>query len=124
MCADDVFPVFGDRVQLRQVMLNLVMNGGKLMTQVGVFLSCLFSCLSLAFGQATSTLTGTVLDSSGAAVPGTAITVRNIGTGNERSVSSGEAGDYTVRFLAPGDYILIAAKSGFRQVKREGFGWR
>ena len=95
-------------------------HSGKLMTQVGVFLSCLFSCVSLAFGQATSTLTGTVLDSSGAAVPGTAITVRNIGTGNERSVSSGEAGDYTVRFLAPGDYILIVTKAGFRQVEREG----
>src|SRR4029453_18365600 len=73
-----------------------------------------------AFGQATSTLTGTVLDSRGAAVPGTAITVRNIGTGNERSVSSGEAGDYTVPFLAPGDYTLIVAKEGFRQVKRDG----
>ena len=71
------------------------------MTKVGVFFFCLFSCLSLAFGQATSTLTGTMLDSSGAAVPGTAITVRNIGTGNERSVSSGQAGDYTVPFLAP-----------------------
>jgi hypothetical protein len=57
------------------------------MTQVGVILFCLSSCLWLSFGQATSTLTGTVLDSREDAVPGTAITVRNIGTGNERSVS-------------------------------------
>ena len=34
MCADDVFPVFGDRVQLRQVMLNLVMNAIEAMSSV------------------------------------------------------------------------------------------
>jgi PAS domain S-box-containing protein len=32
--ADGVFPVFGDRVQLQQVMLNLVMNGLEAMTSV------------------------------------------------------------------------------------------
>jgi C4-dicarboxylate-specific signal transduction histidine kinase len=34
LCADDVFPVFGDRVQLRQVMLNLVMNAIEAMSSV------------------------------------------------------------------------------------------
>jgi C4-dicarboxylate-specific signal transduction histidine kinase len=33
LCADDVFPVFGDRVQLRQVMLNLVMNAIEAMSR-------------------------------------------------------------------------------------------
>jgi C4-dicarboxylate-specific signal transduction histidine kinase len=32
--ADDVFPVLGDRVQLQQVVLNLVMNGMEAMTSV------------------------------------------------------------------------------------------
>ena len=32
--ADVVFPVFGDRVQLQQVMLNLVMNGLEAMSSV------------------------------------------------------------------------------------------
>jgi PAS domain S-box-containing protein len=32
--ADDVFPVFGDRVQLQQVVLNLVMNGLEAMSSV------------------------------------------------------------------------------------------
>ena len=90
------------------------------MTRVGMFLFCLFFSPSLAFGQATSTLTGTVRDSSGAVVPTTAITVRNINTGNERSVVSGQAGDYTVPFLAPGDYALIVTKEGFRQVRLDG----
>jgi signal transduction histidine kinase len=34
LCADDVFPVFGDRVQLQQVMLNLVMNAIEAMSDV------------------------------------------------------------------------------------------
>ena len=34
MCADDVFPVLGDRVQLQQVMLNLVMNAIEAMSSV------------------------------------------------------------------------------------------
>ena len=34
LCADDVFPVFGDRVQLQQVMLNLVMNAIEAMSSV------------------------------------------------------------------------------------------
>jgi C4-dicarboxylate-specific signal transduction histidine kinase len=33
--ADDVFPVLGDRVQLQQVMLNLVMNGIEAMSSAG-----------------------------------------------------------------------------------------
>jgi PAS domain S-box-containing protein len=33
--ADDVFPVLGDRVQLQQVMLNLVINGIQAMSSVG-----------------------------------------------------------------------------------------
>ena len=33
--ADDVWPVLGDRVQLQQVLLNLVMNGMEAMTSVG-----------------------------------------------------------------------------------------
>ena len=34
LCADDLFPVLGDRVQLQQVMLNLVMNGIEAMSSV------------------------------------------------------------------------------------------
>jgi signal transduction histidine kinase len=33
--ADDVWPVLGDRVQLQQVLLNLVMNGMEAMTSIG-----------------------------------------------------------------------------------------
>jgi PAS domain S-box-containing protein len=33
--ADEVLPIFGDRVQLQQVMLNLVMNGLEAMSSVG-----------------------------------------------------------------------------------------
>jgi hypothetical protein len=81
---------------------------------------CLVASASLVFGQATSRLTGTVLDRSGAAVPAAEITVVSVDTGNERKVLSGDTGDYAVPFLAPGDYTVTASRAGFRQVKREG----
>jgi len=41
------------------------------------------------------TLAGTVLDSSGAAVPGATVTLTNIGTSDKRIVGSDAAGSYT-----------------------------
>ena len=91
-----------------------------LMTQVGVFLFLsVFLCLACLWTSDVY-INWHCARQQWSCSSWHAITVRNIGTGNERSVSSGEAGDYTVRFLAPGDYILIVAKEGFRQVKREG----
>src|SRR5512133_1091560 len=82
-------------------------------------LSALIGALSL-FGQATAQLGGEVLDHSGAAVPGAAVTVVNPATGTERKVVTGDTGDFTVPSLAPGEYTVTVSKPGFRQVKREG----
>jgi hypothetical protein len=71
-------------------------------------------------GQATSRLTGDVVDPSGAAVSGAEVTVVNSGTGTTRSTTTSEAGDYSLPSLAPGDYAVTVSKPGFRQVKREG----
>ena len=60
------------------------------------------------------------LDATGAAVPGVAITVLNVGTGTERRLVSSETGDYSFPSLAPGDYTVTVSKPGFHQVKREG----
>lgn len=75
---------------------------------------------AMAFGQATSQLTGVVTDSTGAGVAGAEIVVLNISTGSERKVTSSETGVYTVPFLTPDIYSVTVQKQGFRQVKREG----
>jgi hypothetical protein len=92
----------------------------KKMKQTSFVIAGLLAFVSLVSGQATSTLTGNVVDSTGAAVAGATVTIRNVDTGNERQVMSGEAGEYTLPFLAPGDYTVTASKSGFRQIKRDG----
>src|SRR5882724_5467682 len=55
---------------------------------------------------AAQTLTGTVTDPSGAAIPGATITVKSEKTGEERIVKSNDAGTYRVGNLAPASYSI------------------
>ncbi len=79
-------------------------------------------CISMMLAAAgvwaqsnTATVTGDVTDSTGAAIPGATITVRNTGTNQERKVQTGPDGVFTVVNLQPGDYELTAASDGFRR---------
>src|SRR5215471_17113784 len=70
--------------------------------------------LGVVYAQTeTGQITGTVLDQSGAAVPNVTITVRGVGTGVTRTVTSAEAGTYTVTNLLPGEYVVSSSASGF-----------
>ena len=68
---------------------------------------------AIVFAQSTATLSGTVKDPSGAALPGAQIVVRNLGTGTERTLTSDTAGQYVAPSLPPGDYSLKATANGF-----------
>ena len=57
---------------------------------------------------------GTVLDASGAVIPGSDITVTSAATGVVQTVVTGPTGAFEVRYLAPGDYVVQASLSGFR----------
>src|SRR5439155_12383974 len=57
---------------------------------------------------AAQTLTGTVTDASGAAVPGATVTVKSEKTGEERIVKSNDAGVYRVTNLPPAAYAVEA----------------
>ena len=69
---------------------------------------------------ATASVSGTVTDSSGAAVPAAELTIKNIGTAATRIVNSDAQGRYLVPELAIGDYEIQAAKMGFQTVVRKG----
>ena len=64
-----------------------------------------------ASAQADGRFAGTVLDSSGAFVPGATVTVKNEKTGEERTATSSSQGIYVVTNLKPSLYT-IRAKSG------------
>lgn len=65
-------------------------------------------------GQGSASITGTVMDPSGAVVPGAEVTVTQTATGVKRATATNSAGQFSASSLAPGKYSLSVAASGFR----------
>src|SRR2546428_2752804 len=83
----------------------------------GLFL-CL--CSSIAWGQSTAQINGTVTDQSGAVLPGVEVTATQTETGLTRSVVSNETGSYVLPNLPIGPYRLEASLPGFRTFVQTG----
>jgi hypothetical protein len=66
------------------------------------------------------TITGTVTDSSGAAVPGITVTVIHTATGIGTSAQTDREGTYTIPLLASGTYQATVEQSGFKKYLRGG----
>src|SRR4051812_23386268 len=64
--------------------------------------------------------TGTVLDASGAAVPGAKVLVKNERTGEQRSVTTNEQGRYAVTGLRPSTYSIKASFDRFSPLEYTG----
>src|SRR6266446_6792779 len=60
------------------------------------------------------TIVGALTDESGAAIARGKITLKNLGTNEERSAVSDERGDYTFALLLPGSYNVNAEAPGFK----------
>ncbi len=77
------------------------------------------SLASLANAQQSNTgsITGTVTDASGSAVPNAQVTARNVNTGLERSTESGSLGAYTLVALPVGEYAITTKSKGFADRK-------
>src|SRR5690242_13023777 len=73
-----------------------------------------------AWGQDNASLTGTVLDPSGAAVVNAGISLTNTATGQVRHATSNSAGDYLFASLGAGVYNLEASAAGFQKFSRTG----
>src|SRR5678815_6198843 len=74
-----------------------------------------------ALGQTTNaTLSGTILDPSGAAVPEAQVTVKNGDTGATRSATADAEGRYSISSLPPGQYEVRAERMGFRTAIQRG----
>ncbi len=85
---------------------------------LGVFLALLlFIGLVDGFGQTeTATLSGTIIDQSGAFVPDVQVTVTNEDTNIAVQTKTNGAGLYNVPTLKPGKYRVQVQKEGFKQV--------
>src|SRR5213594_253419 len=69
---------------------------------------------------ATAAISGTVLDPTGAAIPGASISVRNVGTAFTRTVISDDQGRYVAPELPIGEYEVQGSLPGFQTVVRRG----
>jgi hypothetical protein len=73
----------------------------------------------LALAQATSgSISGLITDSSGAVVPGVAVSVTSDRTGLTRTVTTTSDGRYLLSNLAPDAYSVTATLQGFKAAKR------
>lgn len=86
---------------------------------LGVVLATLIS-VSVSAQVTTTTLSGTIADPSGAAVPGAKVTVTNTDTGLNRTVTSNSTGNYVVADLPYGQYDVKVVKEGFNALNRTG----
>ena len=83
-------------------------------------LSCfLLALLVIVVGSATAqtfrgTILGSVTDSSGAAITGAAVTIKNLDTGLTRTVSTSDDGSYSAPELPIGNYSVTVEKAGFK----------
>ena len=71
---------------------------------------------SCTFSQSTASLSGTVTDSTGAAIPGATVTVKNQATGIESSITTDTAGAYLFPTLSIGTYRLEIKATNFQGV--------
>jgi hypothetical protein len=76
---------------------------------------------AVAFAQtATSRITGTVTDASGALVPGAMVTAKNEGTGVTYTQTTTEAGLYGFPSLPVGAYTITVTLPGFKTASKTG----
>ena len=88
-------------------------------TQLRVALLVVTLC-GAAWAQDTASLTGTVTDPSGAAVPHAQIAVKNAEHGINRTATTNDSGDYLVASLPIGSYDLTVTATGFKKYEAKG----
>lgn len=81
----------------------------------------LAACISSGYAQESrGTITGRVIDSTGAVVQGADVRVRNHETGAIVAARTNESGNFTAPYLSPGMYDVTAEAAGFKKTERPG----
>ncbi len=65
-------------------------------------------------------ISGTVRDSTGAAITGASVTVRNTQTGATRVLTTDNSGRFAAPSVAVGDYSVVVARKGFQSEQQNG----
>ena len=75
----------------------------------------------VAYGQGitTGTITGTVVDPSGAAIPNARIVATSDSQGTQRETTSGSTGEFSLNSVPIGQYTITISAAGVRSSDRE-----
>ena len=95
------------------------MQGGFRRSVSAMTLCVLLGGISLR-AQQNGTLTGTVADQVGKAIPNATVEVRNESTAAARSATADDNGKFSIPDLPPGTYSLMVAAPGFALATRSG----
>lgn len=78
----------------------------------------LFAALThIAGAQATGSISGHVVDATGASIPGATVTVINQNTNAQRTVQTGSGGQFTFALLPIGSYTVRSSGAGFQPIE-------
>ncbi len=87
---------------------------------VSYALAFFLACGCLLAQRDLGTVSGTVTDAQGAAIPNSKVTLVNDATGVANSTQTNDAGAYNVPALPPGTYTLTVEASGFQKAQQKG----
>ena len=85
-----------------------------------ISLSALLAVAASAQIATTTSLVGTISDSSGKAIPGSKVTAVETGTRDTHTATTNEQGYYAIEFIRVGTYSVTAEAAGFQTLTK----WR
>jgi hypothetical protein len=87
---------------------------------ITLFLLSLLMFAPISLRAQLARLTGDVTDTSGAVIPGAAISIESVDTGIRHDTTTGASGAYDVAELQPGHYSVHIEKDGFAALQQTG----
>lgn len=87
---------------------------------LAVFFVCWIVFPCLVHAQASGSILGNVVDSSGGAIPGGAVTITETRTNTTRALTTDSAGRFVANLLQLGNYSVKVAAPGFQEAEKTG----
>src|SRR5919197_1888192 len=98
----------------------IILRSGGPVRLISVALAALLTTTSVLAQTPTGTILGSVWDAQGAVVPGATVTATNVGTRYSREAVTDDAGDYALRLLPIGNYMVVVSITGFKSFTQTG----
>ena len=100
--------------------MTIRMDNGLVRVVASLALLCALSAVPMVAQVVTGSLSGTVVDPSGAVVPGAALTLTSQATNAKQQATTSDTGAFRFTLLLVGPYDLEVSKAGFRKLKLTG----